>query len=735
MTSSRWTSPRLLALAGVTAILVAAALPASATEGDEPGDTGATSTATVVEAPEAPAMAGATAEPTVTPEPTASEQSAEEPAEPPVPTEVMTVEGTLVNLAVEPAGDAHDGASGEDFVVETVVEVDGTFYALPDDAQVEQGVTGQAVEVALAADADLAPVEALAIATADAPAPGEAEPTAETAGPTDVPAGEAEVLAVTTSGDPAAAAEVLAEGAIGSHTLTVLPVYWTAQDSQTTSSLASLATQTAQYWSEQSAGRISMTTSVRPWARIADPGSCNTPQILNSALAANGLGAPGGNTHVLVYFPQMAACGGWAGLASIGGGSIWVNGAPIVDVFAHEFGHNLGLGHANTATCTSGGSRVPLASLSSCTIREYADTADVMGYAIAGRASGNLNTALADHLGLVTVVRPTTSSPVTVDLAPLASTTATRSVAIPVSGGTVYVDFRPATGRDVRQTAWAGVQVHLRTTDPTYRYPTSYLLDMKAPAGTAFGSPAFPVGGSWSIPGTGLTLTVESVGASARLRVSAGSSAVSPGTSALQSYIERVYRDLFSRSVDPSGLQTWMTALQTGTPRVAVANAITYSTEYRSGLIAGSYRQYLGREPEPAGLAHWLTMMAQGMTIQEMEGGFLASAEYYVNAGNTDAGWVTRLYRHVLGRDPGGSEVAHWTQALASGHSRYAVSMGFLLSTEYLTSVVDGYYVDLLGRHIDPSGRATWVSLIQTGTRVEAIIGGVIASDEYYNKS
>ena len=58
--------------------------------------------------------------------------------------------------------------------------------------------------------------------------------------------------------------------------------------------------------------------------------------------------------------------------------------------------------------------------------------------------------------------------------------------------------------------------------------------------------------------------------------------------------------------------------------------------------------------------------------------------------------------------------------------------MGFLLSTEYLSSVVDDYYWWLLGRGLDPTGQSTWVSAIQHGARDEQIIGGIIASEEYW---
>ncbi len=50
---------------------------------------------------------------------------------------------------------------------------------------------------------------------------------------------------------------------------------------------------------------------------------------------------------------------------------------------------------------------------------------------------------------------------------------------------------------------------------------------------------------------------------------------------------------------------------------------------------------------------------------------------------------------------------------------------------EPLHAVVDGYYQLLLGRSIDPSGAATWVSAIQRGARDEQIIALIVSSAEY----
>jgi hypothetical protein len=205
-----------------------------------------------------------------------------------------------------------------------------------------------------------------------------------------------------------------------------------------------------------------------------------------------------------------------------------------------------------------------------------------------------------------------------------------------------------------------------------------------------------------------------------------------PTDATTRRYVAQVYRDLFNRQPDPAGLATWATALANGTPRVAVANAITYSTEFRTGLIRGSYQRYLGREPDAAGLATWLAAMERGWTVSQIESGFIASDEYYANAGSTYAAWVARLYTDVLDRAAAPSEVAYWTQRLEAGARRDQVAMGFLLSTERLSTVVNGHYLHLLGRGIDPSGQATWVGILQAGGRDEAIIGGIIASAEYY---
>jgi hypothetical protein len=200
-------------------------------------------------------------------------------------------------------------------------------------------------------------------------------------------------------------------------------------------------------------------------------------------------------------------------------------------------------------------------------------------------------------------------------------------------------------------------------------------------------------------------------------------------------YVRNVYQDLLSRPADGAGLRTWTGLLTSGTPRSGVASSITSSAEFRSRLINDSYRQYLRRGADAGGLQTWLQVMNRGGTIQQMESGFLGSREHYQRNGSDDRRWVAALYRDVLGRNPSAAEVSHWVGVLRGGSSREQVATGFLMSTERLTTVVDGYYRWLLDRGLDTAGRRSWVSAIQSGGRSEQIIGGIVASDEYLRHS
>jgi len=197
-------------------------------------------------------------------------------------------------------------------------------------------------------------------------------------------------------------------------------------------------------------------------------------------------------------------------------------------------------------------------------------------------------------------------------------------------------------------------------------------------------------------------------------------------------FVRRVYQDLVNHAPDPTALASWITAIQGGAPRIGVPNAVTSGTEYRTSVITGFYVKYLRRQPDAGGLASWLNGINSGVTIEQAEASFLASAEYYAKAGATNSLWVTRLYQDVLRRIPAPSEVQFWASRVDAGWSRSLVAKQFVLSPEHLRTVIRADYLQLLRRPVNATELSARVTAMQGGLRHEAVIGAIIATNEYF---
>ena len=174
-------------------------------------------------------------------------------------------------------------------------------------------------------------------------------------------------------------------------------VNWTAPDSVTpTSAIHQLKDVNDAWYDDASYGQVRMTASSTNWLTIAAPSGCDSGTIMNDAFSA--ATAAGWNLnaydHLLVYFPYVAACG-WAGMAYIGWGRLWINGYLDTRVTVHELGHNLGLYHAHSVACTQASTAVPWST--SCTRSEYGDPYDAMGGSFGGGV-GRFNASQSDDL-------------------------------------------------------------------------------------------------------------------------------------------------------------------------------------------------------------------------------------------------------------------------------------------------------------------------------------------------
>jgi hypothetical protein len=149
-------------------------------------------------------------------------------------------------------------------------------------------------------------------------------------------------------------------------------------------------TSTNVYYEEDSYGDVSLVGKNRPdgdvygWYTVPAPPTdpnygCDVDTIRREAEAAAAVDGfdPAGYDHIIYVFPPLDSCGWWAGLGEILGTHSWMNGYIGPSVVAHELGHNMGLHHANSLTCTDAGVQVAISA--NCTSDEYGDPYDVMG--------------------------------------------------------------------------------------------------------------------------------------------------------------------------------------------------------------------------------------------------------------------------------------------------------------------------------------------------------------------
>jgi hypothetical protein len=98
-------------------------------------------------------------------------------------------------------------------------------------------------------------------------------------------------------------------------------------------------------------------------------------------------------------------------------------------------------------------------------------------------------------------------------------------------------------------------------------------------------------------------------------------------------YLFGLYADVLGRSPDANGLDAWLSAVQGGLSRAAVANGFLSSEEANLEQVNQDYANYLGRSGEATGVAFWLGALESGQSWAQVAEAFLASDEFFARAG------------------------------------------------------------------------------------------------------
>ena len=265
------------------------------------------------------------------------------------------------------------------------------------------------------------------------------------------------------------------------------------------------------YYQDVSYGQLALTGDVFGWFTIdaSNQGCAYSTWASQARSMATAAGVALSSYQYVVYaFPQASSCA-WAGLAYLPGTASWINGAMSLRVVGHELGHNFGVHHASTLSCTTGGVRSTFGS--SCSQSEYGDPFTIMGSA-STRHHVNWHRS---QLGWASDVQTVTATgSYTLAAAPMTGTPRLLRVA---RGDGTFLNLelrRPWGSFDNFSTSDPAVNgVTIRIAPSTTSIVQSKLVDAN-PTTTSFSDAALGVGQSVSDPLTGVSITTVSVGAS-----------------------------------------------------------------------------------------------------------------------------------------------------------------------------------------------------------------------------
>jgi hypothetical protein len=195
-------------------------------------------------------------------------------------------------------------------------------------------------------------------------------------------------------------------------------------------------------------------------------------------------------------------------------------------------------------------------------------------------------------------------------------------------------------------------------------------------------------------------------------------------------YVTALYSTVLGRQPDAPGLAVWLSALEAGASRWAVAAAFWTSPEHRGIEVDGYYATFLHRAADPAGRAAWVNALLDGTSELTVEYLFLTSPEY-IAAHADAAAFVDGLYGDLFRRavDPAGQG---WVALADSAFGRSRVAMDLLLSNEMNRRTIDSLYSSLLDRAADPLGERDALTLLQSHAAVQdALAETLLASPEF----
>jgi hypothetical protein len=170
------------------------------------------------------------------------------------------------------------------------------------------------------------------------------------------------------------------------------------------------------------------------------------------------------------------------------------------------------------------------------------------------------------------------------------------------------------------------------------------------------------------------------------------------------------------------------------TASAEVAAAIVNSPEHSRKLVTTDYTTFLHRLPDTVGLDSWVSALQSGLPSERMDAAFAASPEYIASKGGIGSGWIQALYQDLLHRIADSAGLTFWTTA-ATGLPPLSIALAFAIGTERNEELITGAYLTILSRPPEASALAYWQTQFQAGLTLNGLDSQLIGSDEFYTRT
>jgi SpoIID/LytB domain protein len=203
-------------------------------------------------------------------------------------------------------------------------------------------------------------------------------------------------------------------------------------------------------------------------------------------------------------------------------------------------------------------------------------------------------------------------------------------------------------------------------------------------------------------------------------------------TEQIANYVESLAETFLGSNPSAAQIEGWIQRVYAAQDRTSVATEIVQSDAFAGTMLMDIYQTAFGRQPDDVGAQYWTEVMRNGARFDDIGAYFLASDEYYQGAGSTATGFVSTLYRDILGREPDTAGLTYWVDLIKSGQiGRIEVGKNFFMSLESRRDRTSRMYQRVFDVEPSPQSLEYWSNRLLTIDDVSYAIE-LATSDRFY---